>query len=398
MDTTVSVPEPVFDAAERLRYSRHIMLPEIGESGQRRLKEGSVLLIGAGGLGSPAALYLAAAGVGHIGLVDPDTVDDSNLQRQVLFGTDDQGNAKTDAAYKRLTHLNPHIQVSTFQEYFNAENGLKIAEDYDIILDGADNFSARYVSNDVAVLLGKPNVHGSIYRFEGQVSVLNGGEGDARGPCYRCMYPDPPDPGTVPSCGEIGVLGVLPGIVGTLQATEALKLLLGIGEPLIGRLMLYDALAMSFRELRVARDPNCPICGEDPQISDLSDYDYPNLCLTGEDSPTDNRTNAMSIPEISVEELARMRNENVPHTLIDVREPSEYEVANLGGTLIPLGEVQARMDEIPAEGEVIVQCRSGGRSGQAVSMLMAAGRTNVKNLAGGILAWSDKIDPSVPKY
>ena len=393
--TIASTP---FDAAERLRYSRHIMLPEIGEEGQQRLKQGSVLLIGAGGLGSPAALYLAAAGVGHIGLIDPDTVDDSNLQRQVLYGTDDHGVDKTKAAYKRLSDLNPHIEISTWTEHFSPENGMQVAQDFDIILDGADNFSARYLSNDVAVLLGKPNVHGSIYRFEGQATVLNGGEGTTKGPCYRCMYPDPPEAGTVPSCGEIGVLGVLPGIIGTLQATEAIKLLLGIGEPLIGRLLLYDALSMRFRELRVPRDPHCPICGDNPQISDLADYDYPNLCIAGTDPSTNKRGNSMSIPEITVEELAQMRKENVPHTLIDVREQNEYDFANIGGTLIPLGQVQSRMDEIPAEGEVILQCRSGGRSGQAATILMAAGRTNVKNLVGGILAWSDKVDPSVPKY
>lgn len=386
-----------FDSAERLRYSRHIMLPEIGEEGQRRLKEGSVLLIGGGGLGSPAALYLAAAGVGHIGIIDPDTVDQSNLQRQILYGTSDQGEAKSTAARRRLRDLNPHIEISTWTDLFSVSNGMEIARDFDIILDGADNFSARYLSNDVAVLSGKPNVHGSIFRFEGQVSVLNGKNGGEQGPCYRCMYPDPPEPGSVPSCGEIGVLGVLPGIIGTLQATEAVKLLLGIGEPLVGRLLLYDALAMRFRELRVPRDPDCPICGSQPQISDLSDYDYPNLCIAGSQQSTD-RQHSMSIPEITVEELARMREEGVPHTLIDVRERNEYEFANLGGTLIPLGEVPARMDEIPAEGEVVIQCRSGGRSGQAVAMLMAAGRTNVKNLVGGILAWSDKIDPSVPKY
>lgn len=383
-----------FTDNERRRYSRHTMLPEVGEEGQRRLKEGSVLLIGAGGLGSPAALYLAAAGVGHIGLIDPDAVDESNLQRQVLYGAADQGGAKIDAARRRLADLNPHIEISTWREYFTPENGRAIARDFDIILDGADNFSARYLSNDVAVLLDKPNVHGAIYRFEGQVSVFKKGEG----PCYRCMYPDPPAPGTVPSCGDVGVLGVLPGVVGTLQATEAVKLLIGIGEPLIGRLLMYDALRMRFRELAVSRDPSCPICGTDPTISDLADYDYPNLCLSGDGSTSQQQNRAMAIPEISVEELARMRAEGVPHTLVDVREQNEYDFANLGGIHIPLGQVHSRMAEIPADGDVIIHCRSGARSGQAVAMLMAAGRNNVRNLAGGILAWSDKIDPSVPKY
>lgn len=390
--TTESAVSATLDQAERSRYSRHIMLPEIGEAGQRKLKEGSVLLIGAGGLGSPAALYLAAAGVGHIGIVDPDNVDESNLQRQVLYGTSDKGEPKTDQAKKRLLDLNPGLEVSTWKEWFAPGNALDIARDFDIILDGADNFSARYLSNDAAVLLNKPNVHGSIYRFEGQVSVFKRGDG----PCYRCMYPDPPAAGTVPSCGEIGVLGVLPGLVGTMQATEAIKLILGIGSPLIGRLLMYDALAMRFRELRVPRDPDCPICGDHPKISDLSDYDYPNLCLTGE-TPTQNGDGSMGIPEISVKELARMREEGVPHTLIDVREPGEYEGANIGGTLIPLGQLRDRMDEIPAEGDVVIHCRSGGRSGQAVAMLMAAGRSNVRNLAGGIHAWSDQIDPSLPK-
>ncbi len=383
-----------FTDNERRRYSRHTMLPEVGEEGQRRLKEGSVLLIGAGGLGSPAALYLAAAGVGHIGLIDPDAVDESNLQRQVLYGAADQGATKIDAARRRLADLNPHIEISTWREYFTPENGTAIARDFDIILDGADNFSARYLSNDVAVLLDKPNVHGAIYRFEGQVSVFKKGEG----PCYRCMYPDPPAPGTVPSCGDVGVLGVLPGVVGTLQATEAVKLLIGIGEPLIGRLLMYDALRMRFRELAVPRDPSCPLCGTDPTISDLADYDYPNLCLSGDGSTLQQQNRAMAIPEISVEELARMRAEGVPHTLVDVREQNEYDFANLGGIHIPLGQVHSRMAEIPADGDVIIHCRSGARSGQAVAMLMAAGRNNVRNLAGGILAWSDKIDSSVPKY
>ncbi len=369
------------------------MLPEIGEEGQRRLKGASILLVGGGGLGSPAALYLAAAGVGRIGIIDGDRVDESNLQRQVLYGVGDRGEAKVEAARRRLLDLNPEVEIEGIGELLTAENGMELASGYDIILDGADNFPTRYLCNDLSVLLKKPLVHGSIFKFEGQVSVF----GYDDGPCYRCIYPEPPPEGTVPSCGEIGVLGVLPGIVGTLQATEALKLMLGIGTPLSGRILLYDSLQMSFRELRIGRDPDCPVCGKNPAIRSLSDYRYKELCLTG-NYTTNRRTTDMSIPAITVEELAQWREEGKPHTLIDVREPNEYEFANIGGTLIPLGEVQNRMDEIPTEGDVVLMCRSGGRSGQAVAMLAAAGRTNVKNLTGGILAWADKVDPSVPKY
>ena len=380
--------------SEQHRYSRHIMLPEIGEEGQQKLKESSLLLVGAGGLGSPAALYLAAAGVGRIGVVDGDVVDESNLQRQVLYGTSDRGEAKAEVAGRKLSDLNPDIEIEVLAEELTPENGVEIVSSYDILLDGADNFSTRYLCNDLSVLRKKPLVHGSIYKFEGQVSVF----GLEDGPCYRCLYPEPPLEGTVPSCGEIGVLGVLPGIIGTLQATEAIKLFLGLGKPLSGRILLYNALHMSFRELSVEPDPACPICGRNPSITELADYRYNELCLTRDKENRNKSKERMSIPAITVEELAQWREEGKPHMLIDVREQNEYDFANIGGRLIPLGEVRSRINEIPEDGDVVIMCRSGGRSGQAVKMLTTAGRTNVKNLTGGILAWADSIDSSIPKY
>ena len=377
---------------EQHRYSRHIMLPEIGQEGQEKLKESSILLVGAGGLGSPAALYLGAAGVGRIGIVDGDVVDESNLQRQVLYTTNDRGENKAVVAAQRLSDLNPEVSVEVHLTRLTPENGAEIASRYDILLDGADNFSTRYLCNDLSVLLGKPLVHGSIYKFGGQASVF----GLHNEPCYRCLYPEPPLEGTVPSCGEIGVLGILPGIIGTIQATEAIKLMLGLGKTLSGRILQYDALNMTFREFSVESDPDCPICGSSPSITQLADYEYNELCLTSNIS--NKRRGNMSIPAITVQELAQWREDGKEHTLIDVREQNEYDFANIGGTLIPLGEVQSRIDEIPAEGDVVIMCRSGGRSGQAVSMLAAAGRTNVKNLTGGILAWADAVDTSMPKY
>ncbi|MCE2502590.1 MAG: molybdopterin-synthase adenylyltransferase MoeB [Chlorobi bacterium] len=380
--------------SEQHRYSRHIMLPEIGEEGQQKLKESSLLLVGAGGLGSPAALYLAAAGVGRIGVVDGDVVDESNLQRQVLYGASDRGEAKAEVAGRKLSDLNPDIEIEVLAEELTPENGVEIVSSYDILLDGADNFSTRYLCNDLSVLRKKPLVHGSIYKFEGQVSVF----GLEDGPCYRCLYPEPPLEGTVPSCGEIGVLGVLPGIIGTLQATEAIKLFLGLGKSLSGRILLYNALHMSFRELSVEPDPACPICGRNPSITELADYRYNELCSTRDKENRNKSKERMSIPAITVEELAQWREEGKPHMLIDVREQNEYDFANIGGRLIPLGEVRSRINEIPEDGDVVIMCRSGGRSGQAVKMLTTAGRTNVKNLTGGILAWADSIDSSIPKY
>lgn len=380
---------------ELRRYSRHILLPELGIDGQQRLKTSSVLLIGAGGLGSPLALYLAAAGIGRIGIVDNDLVDESNLQRQVLHRSSDVGRRKVESAQQRMVEINPHIEVVTYDEPFTSINAMQIAKDYNAIVDGTDNFPTRYLSNDVAVLLGIPNIYGSIFRFEGQVSTF----WTKHGPCYRCLYPEPPPPGSVPSCAEGGVLGILPGVIGTLQATETIKVLTGIGEPLFGRLLLYDALAMRFRELRFTRDPDCPVCGQRPTITELVDYE--EFCGV----PTHNQTlkqqsitATMPVPEITVEELAELRNNATPHILIDVREPHEYDLCNLGGALIPLGQLPTRYSEIPREGRVVVHCRSGARSGKAIEYLQSLGYTNLTNLAGGILAWSNRIDPSMPKY
>lgn len=386
---------------ELRRYSRHILLPELGMQGQQRLKESSVLLIGAGGLGSPLALYLAAAGVGRIAVVDSDVVDESNLQRQVLHGTPDVGRKKVESARERMLEINPHIEVAVHDEPFTSANAMQIATGHNAIVDGTDNFPTRYLSNDVAVLLGIPNIYGSIFRFEGQVSTF----WSKHGPCYRCLYPEPPPPGSVPSCAEGGVLGILPGVVGTLQATETIKVLTGIGQPLIGRLLLYDALAMQFRELRFARDPDCPICGQHPTITALIDYqEFCGLPAQGHTfhetvhEQSQQPTTTMALPEITVEQLAELRSSGTPHTLIDVREPHEYDLCNLGGILIPLGQIPTRYSEVPREGRVVVHCRSGARSGKAVEYLQSLGYTNLENLAGGILAWSDRVDPSVPKY
>lgn len=372
---------------ERARYSRHILLPDVGVEGQERLKRSSVLVIGAGGLGSPIALYLAAAGVGRIGIVDPDRVDLSNLQRQVLHGTESVGRLKIDSARERLHEINPEVEVVTWDEPFTSLNAMEIARGFDVIVDGTDNFPTRYLSNDVALFLGVPNVYGSIFRFDGQVSVF----GAPGGPCYRCLYPAPPPPGLVPDCAEGGVLGVLPGVIGSLQATETLKLLLGIGQSLVGRLLIYDALAMEFRQLQIRRDPGCPVCGDHPTITDLIDYE--EFCGV----PTSSTSGETMIRETTVEELRDLKESGTPHTLIDVREQAEYDAANIGGTLIPLGQLAERANEIPKEGRVIVHCRMGGRSARAIEYLQSQGWTNLENLAGGIHAWSDRIDPSLPK-
>lgn len=376
------------------RYSRHLILPEIGMEGQRKLKDSRALLIGAGGLGSPLALYLAAAGVGHIGLVDADVVDESNLQRQVLHGTSSLGRRKTDSARERLADLNPNVEVTTYDEPFTSHNALRIAGGYDVLVDGTDNFPTRYLSNDVSVFLGIPNVYGSIFRFEGQLSVFWA----KHGPCYRCLYKEPPPPGLVPSCAEGGVLGILPGVIGTLQATETIKLLAGIGEPLIGRLLLYDALSMHFRTLKLRKDPDCPVCGEHPTITEPIDYEA--FCgVPAHDRIQQHETNdTMNNSDITVEQLAALRQSGEEFTLIDVREPHEYAIANLGGTLIPLGEIESRAAEIPRDGRVIVHCKMGGRSAKAIEYLRSAGYTNLENLSGGINAWAEKIDTSMPKY
>jgi sulfur-carrier protein adenylyltransferase/sulfurtransferase len=376
--------------AEIARYSRHLILPEVGLDGQKKLKAGSVLCIGAGGLGSPATLYLAAAGVGRIGLVDFDAVDASNLQRQILHGTPDVGRSKLQSAKARLTALNPEVRVETFETRLTSANALELFEGYDVILDGTDNFATRYLVNDACVLLRIPNAYGSIFRFEGQASVF----ATESGPCYRCLYPEPPPPGLVPSCAEGGVLGVLPGVIGTIQATESIKLILGAGSTLVGRLLLYDAWGMRFRELKLRRDPACPVCGDHPTIKELIDYE--EFCGV---SPAS--TAVPSVPETTVEELKARIDAKTPIYLLDVREPHEYQIARIpGSTLIPLGQLGSRYGELPpaSEGrEIIVHCKSGVRSAKAVNLLKEHG-IEARNLKGGILAWIDKIDPTLPKY
>lgn len=370
------------------RYSRHLILPEFGMQAQRQLKQGSVLLIGAGGLGSPLALYLAAAGVGHIGLVDFDVVDESNLQRQIAHGTSTIGVRKTESAKARLKDLNPNVEVTTYETQITSDNALELIRPYDVIVDGTDNFPTRYLTNDAAVMLGKPNVYGSIFRFEGQATVFHP---QAGGPCYRCLYPEPPPPGLVPSCAEGGVLGVLPGVIGTIQATEAIKLITGIGETLIGRLMLYDALSMRFRELKLRRNPECPICGEHPTVTELIDYEQ--FCGIVPEAPGDARY------EITPLEVAAWIERPDRPFLLDVREANEWEIGHLpGATRISVNELPSRLNELDSAVEMVIYCRSGARSGRAVDLLRQAGFRKVKNMVGGILRWSDDVDASIPKY
>ena len=371
------------------RYSRHLIMPEVGMEGQLKLKQAKVLCIGTGGLGAPLGLYLAAAGVGRIGLVDFDKVDDSNLQRQILFSTKDVGRPKIEAAADRLHGLNPEIQIDTFDTHLSSENALEILKDYDIVVDGTDNFPTRYLVNDACVLLKKPNVYGSIFRFEGQITIF----GFPEGPCYRCLYPEPPPPGLVPSCAEGGVLGVLPGIVGAIQAAETLKLIIGKGESLIGRLLLFDALAMRFRELKLRKNPDCPMCGAHPTITKL--IDYAEFCgVRGEEAPAPQT----SVPEITPRDLKARLDRGDDLYILDVRELHEYQICNLGGHLIPLGDLSKRASELDSSREIVAHCRSGKRSAEAVEFLQRAGFRKVLNLKGGILAWSDEVDPSVPKY
>ncbi len=376
---------------EILRYSRHLLIPEVGLEGQRKLKAASVLIIGTGGLGSPSSMYLAAAGVGRIGLVDFDVVDLSNLQRQVVHGTHSLGRLKVDLAWERLLDINPDIQVETYNEAFTSENALQIARDYDILIDGTDNFPTRYLVNDVCVLLGKPNVYGSIYRFEGQVSVFD----PRSGPCYRCLFPEPPPPGLVPSCAEGGVLGVLPGTVGTFQATEALKLIIGIGTPLIGKLMLYDALDMSFTFVKLHKNPNCKVCSPNPEITHLIDYDaFCGVPGRGHDDGS-----AGKGWDIEPEELAQRLNQGEPIRLIDVREPHELEISRIAGAdLIPLGQLAGRLSELDSAQEIVLFCKMGTRSSRALELLLSAGFRKVKNLHGGINAWAEQVDSSLPVY
>lgn len=384
---------PDLDAADCLRYARHLTIPEFGVEGQRRLKAARVLCIGAGGLGSPVTLYLAAAGVGCLGLVDPDRVELSNLQRQILFSSADQGRAKLEAARERLLGLQPGLDLRLYPEPFIAANARRIASGYDLIIDGTDNFPTRYLSNDVAVWLGIPNVYGSILRFEGQVAVFAPHLG---APCYRCMSPVPPAPGLVPSCAEGGVLGVLPGLVGTMQALEAIKLLTGIGQPLLGRLLHLDTLAMRFRTFNLRRDPQCPVCGEQPSITEPVDYEGFCGVPAYTSSPM---TTPPQVPTLTVQDLQALRAQNEPHFLLDVREPDEYQTARIEGSrLIPLGELPARLGEIPRGEKIVVHCKLGGRSAKAVALLREHGFEDVWNVAGGIDAWSQQVDPAVRRY
>jgi sulfur-carrier protein adenylyltransferase/sulfurtransferase len=376
------------------RYSRHLIMPEVGMDGQRRMKAGSVLCIGAGGLGSPAALYLAAAGVGTIGIVDFDVVDFSNLQRQIIHGTPDVGRSKLASAKDRINAINPHVDVQTYEVALSSENALKLFEPYDVILDGTDNFPTRYLTNDACVLMGKPNAYGSIFRFEGQASVFSTKDG----PCYRCLYPEPPPPGLVPSCAEGGVLGVLPGVIGVIQATEAIKLITGIGEPLIGRFLIYDALRMKFRELKLRKDPDCPVCGTHPTVTKLIDYDQ--FCGIHPAAPEPSGARAVNnATEITAVELKQKLERGDKVKILDVREPNEYQINRIpGATLIPLGEVARRYAELDPDEEMVVHCKMGGRSAKAADFLRSVGFKKVRNLTGGILEWIDKVDPTQPKY
>jgi len=382
--STTMVAEAALTNEEIARYSRHLILPEVGMAGQLKLKQAKVAMVGAGGLGAPLGLYLAAAGIGRIGIVDFDVVDASNLQRQVIHGTRDIGRKKLDSAADRMRDINPHIQIDKFDTGLSSENALEILRDYDLVVDGTDNFPTRYLVNDACVLLKKPNVYGSIFRFEGQATVFAYEDG----PCYRCLYPEPPPPGLVPSCAEGGVLGILPGIIGVVQATEAVKIILGIGETLKGRLLLYDALGMRFRELKLRRDKECPVCGDHPTVKKL--IDYQEFCGVKPVSVTD---------PIDVIEVKKKQDSGEKFLLLDVREPHEYQIARIpGSTLIPLGQLPARLGELDKNAEIVAHCKMGGRSQQAVDLMKANGFTNVRNMTGGITAWSDKVDPSVPKY
>jgi molybdopterin/thiamine biosynthesis adenylyltransferase/rhodanese-related sulfurtransferase len=374
---------------EILRYSRHLIMPEVGMEGQQKLKAARVLCIGTGGLGSPLALYLAAAGVGTLGLVDFDVVDYTNLQRQIIHSTPDVGRPKLESAEEKLRALNPYVDIRKFETRLTSANALEIFRDFDVIADGTDNFPTRYLVNDACVLTGKPNVYGSIFRFEGQASVF----ATKQGPCYRCLYPEPPPPGLVPSCAEGGVLGILPGLVGIIQATEAIKLILGTGEPLIGRLLMVDALAMSFRTLKLRKNPECPACGAHPAITKLIDYEQ--FCGI---PPATQQQPAASANDMTPEELKRRLDAGEDLFVLDVREPHEYQIANLGGYLIPLGDLPKRVNELDSSREIVAHCKMGGRSAKAVDFLRQAGFKKVRNLAGGINAWSEKVDPKVPKY
>jgi sulfur-carrier protein adenylyltransferase/sulfurtransferase len=387
--STAAAPPVTLSSEELQRYSRHLILPEVGPEGQLKLKNAKVLLVGTGGLGAPMALYLSAAGVGTLGLVDFDVVDRSNLQRQVIHGTGDIGRKKIDSAAASINEINPNVRVVKHEVALTSENALDIVKDYDIVADGTDNFPTRYLVNDACVLLGKPNVYGSIFRFEGQASVF--ATKDA--PCYRCLYPEPPPPGLVPSCAEGGVLGILPGVVGLIQATEVVKLILGQGEPLKGRLLLYDALAMRFRELKLRKNPDCPVCGQHPTVTKL--IDYHQFCGV----PKQAEVPQVASGDIGPVEVKARLDRGDDFQLIDVREVFEHQICNIPqAKLIPLGELPKRLSEIDPSREVVVHCKMGGRSAKAADLLRQSGFKNVLNMAGGILAWSDKVDRTVPKY
>jgi sulfur-carrier protein adenylyltransferase/sulfurtransferase len=392
---TMTQPKPETTALnndEILRYSRHLIMPEVGMEGQQKLKAARVLCIGAGGLGSPLALYLGAAGVGTLGIVDFDVVDYTNLQRQIIHSTADVGRKKLESAAEKLIAINPFLNIQTFETKLTSENALEIFHDFDIIADGTDNFPTRYLVNDACVLTGKPNVYGSIFRFEGQASVFATEEG----PCYRCLYPEPPPPGLVPSCAEGGVLGILPGLVGVIQATEVIKLILGTGSPLIGRLLLVDALGMKFRELKLRKNPDCPVCGTHPTVTKLIDYNQ--FCGIRGEEKSQERPVGEAIPEIQVEELKRRLDAGEDLFVLDVREPHEYQICNIGGHLIPLNDLPKRISELDSSREIVAHCKMGGRSAKAVQFLRQAGFQKVHNLKGGIIAWADRIDPKMPKY
>jgi len=377
---------------EILRYSRHLIMPEVGMEGQQKLKAARVLCIGAGGLGSPLALYLGAAGVGTLGIVDFDVVDYTNLQRQIIHTTADVGRKKLESAAEKLKAINPFLNIRTFETKLSSENALDLFRDFDIIADGTDNFPTRYLVNDACVLTGKPNVYGSIFRFEGQASVF----ATEDGPCYRCLYPEPPPPGLVPSCAEGGVLGILPGLIGVIQATEVIKLILGQGDPLVGRLLLIDALGMKFRELKLRKNPDCPACGTHRTVTKLIDYN--EFCgIRGEEKRQEKPVEA-GIAEMQVEELKRRLDAGENLFVLDVREPHEYQICNIGGHLIPLGDLPKRVSELDSSREIVAHCRSGVRSAKAVAFLQQAGFQKIHNLAGGILAWADRVDPKMPKY
>ncbi len=393
MTVLEKTPETVVLSNEEIRrYSRHLIMPEVALAGQKKLKRASVLLVGTGGLGSPLGLYLAAAGVGRIGLVDYDVVDETNLQRQVIHGTKDIGRSKLASAKERMLDVNPYVQVDTYETVLTSENALDILKGYDVIVDGTDNFPTRYLVNDACVLLGKPNVYGSIFRFEGQVSVFYAKEG----PCYRCLFPQPPPPGLVPSCAEGGVLGILPGTIGTLQATEAIKLILGIGEPLIGRLLLYDALQMRFEEVKLRKNPKCPVCGEQPTVTALIDYEQ--FCGV----PAHDRENGSKLAsewEITPQELKTRLDRGERIVIVDVREPHEWDIAHIeGARLMPLGSLAERVHELDSADEIVLHCKTGVRSARALEFLRGIGFRKLKNLKGGINAWAREVDPRLPTY